>query len=106
MQESGGCHLTLQGTNRIGIERLLLHCCTPQQYCYLLRDDCKFSHLRNEVLSSFDSLSLFELLDIKLTGCQVHLLAAEVLYSETHPAKLDCIEFLNLVVKFTLWVLK
>ena len=34
------------------------------------------------------------------------MLTAEVLNSETHPAKLDCIEFLDFVVKFTLRVLE
>ena len=57
-------------------------------------------------MCSFDGLSLFELLDVELTRCQVHLLTAEVLNSETYPAELDCIELLDFVVKFALRVLE
>ena len=54
---------------------------------------------------SLDRLSFFDLLVIKLSLCKVHLLTSEVFDSESDPTKLDSIKFLDLVVKFTLWIL-
>lgn len=52
------------------------------------------------------SLGFFQLLLVKLLGCQVHLLAAEVLNPEAHTAQLDSIKLFNLVVKLSIGVLQ
>lgn len=43
---------------------------------------------------------------MQLLGCQVHLLAAEVLHSEADAAELDGVELLYFVVKLALGVLE
>ena len=62
-------------------------------------------HLR-KVASSLDCLGLLELLNKELLGCEIHLLAAEVLDSETHPAELDGVELLDFVVELAFRVLQ
>lgn len=60
----------------------------------------------SKVASSLDCLGLLELLDKEFLGRKVHLLAAEVLDAETHPAELDGVELLDFVVELAFRVLQ
>lgn len=51
-----------------------------------------------------NDVGLLQLLLEEFSRRQVHLLTAEVLYSESDTAQLDCIELLDLVVKLALGV--
>ena len=62
-------------------------------------------HLR-KVLCRFNCLRFLQLLVEELLWSEVHLLAAEVLDSESHSSKLDGVELLYLVVELAFWVLE
>ena len=58
------------------------------------------------VLCTFDLHSLFQLLVVKLLLGHLLLVATEVLNSESDSSEFDCVELLNFVVVFAVFIFK
>ena len=60
--------------------------------------------LSSKILDTFDLLSLFELLFVKLSFAHGDLIALEIFDSEPDSTKFDSVKFLNLVIVFSSFI--
>ena len=57
-----------------------------------------------KILDSFDLLSLFEFLVVKLTFTHGNLITLEVFHSEANSTQFNSVKFLNLVIVFSSFI--